>query len=119
MEKEITKKIDALEAEYKQEKRLLEETTEDVLQENRLFKRELEELADYISHLSKKDDGIDPQAIRKAYHLIQEAQEEGQQVVKKTLNKLEDEREEKRLAYQKQRSSYEEELAFAVKGGEA
>lgn len=114
-EDELSKKLDALETDYRKEKQQIEETIEDVHQENRVFCREIESLADYVRHMAKSEETTEPEVLQQAYRFLQEAQEEGQMVVKKTLNKLDDEQEEQRLSYQKQRMSYEEDILLARK----
>lgn len=114
-EEELSKKLDALETDYRKEKQQIEETIEDVHQENRVFRREIESLADYVRYMAKSEEVTEPEALQQAYRFLQEAQEEGQMVIKKTLNKLDDEQEEQRLSYQKQRMSYEEDFLLARK----
>lgn len=114
-EEELSKKLDALETDYRKEKQQIKETIEDVHQENRVFHSELESLADYVRYMAKSEEANEPEALQQAYRFLQEAQEEGQMVIKKTLNKLDDEQEEQRLSYQKKRMSYEEDMLLVRK----
>ncbi|MDT1956840.1 hypothetical protein MX629_00200 [Carnobacterium divergens] len=114
-EEELSKKLDVLETDYRKEKQQIEETIEAVHHENRVFRREIESLADYVRYTAKREEATEPEALQQTYRFIQEAQEEGQMVVKKTLNKLDDEKEEQRLTYQKQRMSYEEDVLLERK----
>lgn len=100
-EEELSKKLDVLETDYRKEKQQIEETIDGVHHENRVFRREIESLADYVRYMAKRAEATEPEALQQAYRFIQAAQEEGQMVVKKTLNKLDDEQEEQRLTYQK------------------
>ncbi|WP_413536929.1 hypothetical protein [Carnobacterium divergens] len=114
-EEELSKKLDVLETDYRKEKQQIEETIQDVHHENQIFRREVESLADYVRYMAKKEEATGTEALQQAYRFLQEAQEEGQMVVKKTLNKLDDKQEEQRLSYQKQRTTYEEDILLARK----
>ncbi|MEI5995247.1 hypothetical protein [Candidatus Enterococcus mansonii] len=114
-EEELSKKMDALETDYRKEKQQIEETVNDVHNENRIFRREIESLADFVRYMAKREEATEPEALQQAYRFIQETQEEGQMIVKKTLNKLDDKQEEQRILYQKQRMSYEEDILQARK----
>lgn len=115
IEKDLAKKLEKLETDYIQEKRRIEETTEDIHQEKRVFQRELEQLSEYIRYISNQEKNADTNSLRQAYYSIEQAQDEGQQVVKKTLLKIEDELEEQQFSYKKQKDFYEEEITLLRK----
>lgn len=117
MEKEevLSQKLEVLETDYKKEKQRIERTIEEVHHENRAFRRGIENLADYVRYMASRGEGTGPETLRQGYRLLEEAQEEGQMVVKKAVNKLDDDQEEQRLSYQKQRNSYEEDINLLKK----
>lgn len=115
-EKQLVMKIESLEEEYRRNRRRVEETMDEVSQEKRQFQRGLEELADYVSYLYKKqeNDGTQGQ-LQQSYRMIGDTQEQGESTVKNTLRKLDNELEDQQLAYKKSVNRYEEELVMLKK----
>lgn len=112
MERTYLNRLDRLEADYKKDQRQLESSLEAVYSEKQNFRRELEALAENYRYQYRQIESDAPLNMNRVYQQLEHCQAEGNQLVQRSLNKLEIKKEESRLVYWQETKKVEEELTL-------
>lgn len=104
----ILTKLNELETEYREEQKRLDNVLGESLHEKNYFDKGLEELGSDISYLFRIH-GYDMD-MRQAYHMLEEAQEDADALLKIDRQKIEDEQEDLTTHYRRNVLFYEEDL---------
>jgi len=109
------KKIQQLEDDYEREKRCFEEELEQTTLEKHRFNSLLEETVERLHSTFSRQEDHDSLDLRHAYHMVEQAQEEGVNLVNNLTYKIECVLEETEQQYKKQVTIYEEERIISKK----
>ncbi len=109
MENTIQHKVQQAENIYLTNRQYIEKEIEVLLDEKRMFLRRIEQTADRIRTSVIPSENPSMPNITSVYRILEQAQDEGQHVVKKILYSLEDKLEENQRHYRKQLANYDEE----------
>lgn len=104
----ILTKLDELETDYLREQKQLDNELDEILDEKKSFRRGLEELGSDLNYLFRTHEYDNN--IREAHHMLEEAQEYGDSLLKKDRQKIEDDQEYLTSHYRKSVLFYEEDL---------
>lgn len=119
MENAIQRKIQQAEDTYLDNRRKIERNIEALSDEKRVFFRKIEQMADQVRTSARRIKSSNMPNIASVYRLLEQAQDEGQHIIKKALYSLEDKLEENQSHYRKQLANYEEEQEkLKNKGGD-
>lgn len=110
MEKNIQRKLQQLEESYQGSRRYLEKELDLITDEKQQFMHYLEQITERIHCTVHNMESQNASNISSVHKLLEQAQEEGQQVVRKAIYLLENKLEENQRQYNQQITRYEEEL---------
>lgn len=118
MKKTYLNQLNRLEEDYQRERQRLEASLEEVLSEKQQFRRELEGLSENYRYHYQQAKFDEPINMNRVYHQLEQCQGEGNQLVNRTIGKLEEQKEESKWLYQKEMKQIEDKLTLLKEKGD-
>ncbi len=112
MKKTYLHQLNRLEENYQKEQQQIEATLEAVFSEKQQFRRELEGLSENYRYHYQQVEFDEPINMNRVYHQLEQCQNEGNQLIDKTINKLEEQKEESKSCYQKETKQLKDKLTL-------
>jgi hypothetical protein len=112
VKKTYLNQLNRLEENYQKEQQQIEATLEAVFSEKQQFRRELEGLAENYRYHYKQAEFDEPINMNRVYYQLEQCQDKGNQLVNKTINKLEEQKEESKSRHQKETKQLEDKLTL-------
>lgn len=109
MGKSIEYKVQEAETIYITNRRKIERTMEELSDEKRIFLRKVEQMTERIRASARNNETVDMSRLTLVNRVLEQAQNEGQHVIKRGLYTLEEKLEENRAQFSQQLARYEEE----------
>lgn len=116
-ENQYTQKLKNLEDTYEQEKKTIEKQKEEVLHEKKQFILAMEDVIERARYTLLSQENQHSQELGQVYQLVEQAQEEGLNLVKKAVQKIDIEAEEVHQEYKRKVIIYEDEQMTTKKEG--